>query len=124
MKCKTEEAFKECLCEKCVKHREFLKNSLKDWVKFNTQLIYLEALKDSGIFNLNNEKEQDILRKAKKSVKEFEERCCDCGFHIPRGYGYYNLGKSIKCFGCGRINFRSHPETSKEFGEKLEEVFK
>jgi hypothetical protein len=51
-------------------------------------------------------------------TKEIEEKCI-CGFRIPRGYGYYNLGKGVKCFGCGRTNFRSHPETPEEFGEKI-----
>jgi hypothetical protein len=50
-----------------------------------------------------------------------EEKCI-CGMNIPRGYGYYNLGKGIKCFGCGRINYRSHPETPEELKKKLEKV--
>ena len=37
-------------------------------------------------------------------VKNIGEDKCECGFSIPRGYGYYNYGKRIKCFQCGRIN--------------------
>ena len=33
----------------------------------------------------------------------FEDKC-ECGMNIPRGYGYYNYGQKIKCFGCGRLN--------------------
>ena len=50
------------------------------------------------------------------------EEKCKCGFRIPRGYGYYNYGKPVKCFGCGRINKREHIETPKELTEKLREV--
>jgi len=61
--------------------------------------------------------------KMKREKVEIEERCI-CGFRIPRGYGYYGLGKGIRCFGCGRINFRSHQETPEEIGKKIEEVLK
>lgn len=33
-----------------------------------------------------------------------DEEKCKCGSSIPKGYGYYNYGKSIRCFNCGRTN--------------------
>lgn len=42
------------------------------------------------------------ITKLIKKVR-FEERC-ECGMFIPKGYGYYNYGKLVKCFGCGKIN--------------------
>jgi hypothetical protein len=56
-----------------------------------------------------------------KKIECMEEKCV-CGFSIPRGYGYYDFGKGVKCFGCGRINYRSHIETVEEFSKKLEET--
>jgi hypothetical protein len=34
----------------------------------------------------------------------FDEEKCECGMQIPKGYGYYNYNKPLKCFGCGKIN--------------------
>ncbi len=42
---------------------------------------------------------------------EFEEERCVCGYPIPRGYGYYDLGKPVRCFYCGRIN---HPAVNQK----------
>ena len=33
-----------------------------------------------------------------------KENKCKCGANIPRGYGYYNYNKSIRCIYCGRVN--------------------
>jgi len=50
-----------------------------------------------------------------------EEKCI-CGSNIPRGYGYYNYNRSIRCKYCGRINKRKHIETPKELLQKLEKT--
>ena len=36
-----------------------------------------------------------------------KEDKCKCGTDIPMGYGYYNYGKELKCFGCGKVNRKS-----------------
>jgi len=51
-----------------------------------------------------------------------EERC-ECGFPIPRGYGYYNLDRDLICINCGKKNKRDHPETPEEFHKKLNGLF-
>jgi len=33
-----------------------------------------------------------------------DEDKCQCGADIPKGYGYYNYNKKIRCRLCGRIN--------------------
>jgi len=45
---------------------------------------------------------------------ELENRCI-CSNHIPKGYGYYNYNKPIKCMVCGRINLNSKIFTSAEY---------
>lgn len=42
----------------------------------------------------------------KEERRMIDEEKCKCGMNIPKGFGYYNYGKQIKCFGCGRINYR------------------
>jgi len=39
----------------------------------------------------------------------FEENC-ECGMSIPKGYGYYNYGMPLTCFGCGRVNQKAVEE--------------
>ncbi len=36
-------------------------------------------------------------------IIELEDKCI-CGSTIPKGYGYYNYSKPIRCFYCGTIN--------------------
>ena len=40
-----------------------------------------------------------------------KEDNCKCGADIPRGYGYYNYGKPIRCMDCGTINQRREATT-------------
>jgi len=47
-----------------------------------------------------------------------DEIKCECGASIPLGYGYYNYGKAVRCFFCGRINMKSFTK------EQLEELKK
>ena len=35
------------------------------------------------------------------------EEKCKCGTIIPKGYGYYNYGRPIRCNICGRLNQKS-----------------
>lgn len=32
------------------------------------------------------------------------EQRCECGAVIPKGFGYYILGKKYKCICCGRVH--------------------
>ena len=47
------------------------------------------------------------------------EELCSCGYPIPRGYGYYNYLRKIKCINCGNMNQRTHIETPEELYKKL-----
>ncbi len=42
-----------------------------------------------------------------------DEEKCKCGMSIPKGYGYYNYKKKLKCFGCGRENKKTYEITPK-----------
>lgn len=37
------------------------------------------------------------------------EEVCECGTQIPRGYGYYNYGRKLRCYGCGKYNQEGSP---------------
>lgn len=69
--------------------KSYLKNNIT--TKFHTENIL-----DSVSFRTKD--------KRMKGDRYTGEERCECGMLIPKGYGYYNYGKAVKCFGCGRIN--------------------